>query len=51
MLKHPLPFDLHIYEKGRHGLGLGKSAADPSRPHPWTDDLLCWLRERGLLGR
>jgi acetyl esterase/lipase len=46
---HHVPFDLHIYEKGGHGMGLGKSSADPSRLHPWTDDLLYWLGERHLL--
>ena len=43
-----VPFALHIYEKGRHGIGLG------DRPpfhhtHPWTRDLLFWLHTRGLL--
>ncbi len=49
LLAHHVPFDLHVYEKGRHGLGLGKSATDPSRLLPWTDDLLYWLGQRGLL--
>jgi acetyl esterase/lipase len=35
-------FDLHIYEKGRHGIGLGGG-------HPWTKDCLFWLRERGFV--
>jgi acetyl esterase/lipase len=46
---HHVPFDLHIYEKGRHGIGLGKSSSNPARLHPWTDDLRYWLNERGLL--
>lgn len=33
-------FDLHIYEKGHHGIGLG----DPACPHPWAADCLFWLR-------
>ncbi len=38
-----VPFSLHIYEKGSHGLGLGS----PARPAPpWTDDMLYWLKER-----
>jgi len=38
-----VPFDLHIYEKGPHGLGLGR----PGHPAPpWTDPLLFWLRQR-----
>jgi dipeptidyl aminopeptidase/acylaminoacyl peptidase len=41
--------DLHLYQHGSHGMGLGKSSAEPKRLHPWTDDLLYWLGERGLL--
>jgi acetyl esterase/lipase len=37
-------FDLHIYEKGAHGLGLGKSEYDPTQLHPWTVDCLYWLK-------
>ena len=34
---------VHIYEKGPHGLGLGR----PSRPAPpWADQLLYWFTER-----
>lgn len=46
---HHVPFDLHIYEKGGHGMGLGKSSADATALHPWTDDLIYWLNERKLL--
>jgi len=41
-----VPFALHIYEKGGHGLGLpehGKNAP------PWDADCAHWLRERGFL--
>ncbi len=34
-------FELHIYEKGGHGMGLGKT-----EPHRWAIDCLAWLRER-----
>ncbi len=37
-------FDLHIYEKGAHGMGLGKTAR-----HPWTLDCIYWLKERGFV--
>jgi acetyl esterase/lipase len=38
-----VPFSLHIYEKGPHGLGLG----GPNRPAPpWGDQLLYWFKER-----
>jgi len=45
---HGVPFALHVYEHGRHGLGLG--ARYPfDNPHPWTRDLLVWLSSRGLI--
>ncbi|HEY5792332.1 MAG TPA: alpha/beta hydrolase [Chthoniobacterales bacterium] len=37
-------FELHVYERGGHGLGLGS----PENPHRWTADCLAWLRERGF---
>ena len=33
-----VPFDLHVYQKGAHGLGLGNN-------HPWANDCIHWLRE------
>ena len=40
-----VPFSLHIYEKGAHGLGLGR----PGRPAPpWAEQLLYWFGERGF---
>lgn len=44
---HGVRFDLHIYEKGAHGLGLSKNAQDPAKLHPWTDDCLYWLQAHG----
>lgn len=38
---HGVPFELHIYERGPHGIGLG------TPPHLWTAACLSWLRERG----
>ena len=35
--KHGVSFDLHIYEKGRHGIGLGNG-------HPWTKDCEAFLK-------
>jgi len=43
-----VPFDLHLYEKGRHGIGLGSKELDPAKLHPWTRDCAFWLRERGF---
>ncbi|HEY8900878.1 MAG TPA: alpha/beta hydrolase [Chthoniobacterales bacterium] len=46
---HHVPFDLHIYEKGGHGMGLGHRSADSAALHPWTGDLLYWMNECKLL--
>lgn len=35
-----VPFELHIYQKGKHGLGLG----NPADLHPWADECLNWLK-------
>jgi len=41
-----VPFSLHVYEKGEHGLGLGR----PGKPAPpWADECLYWLRERKFI--
>ncbi|MEI7880531.1 MAG: alpha/beta hydrolase [bacterium] len=45
-----VPFDLHIYTKGGHGIGL--AAKWPfERPHPWALDLVFWLNETGIISR
>ncbi len=43
-----VPFDLHIYQKGEHGIGLGSGEWDPAKRHPWTSDLLFWLKAQGF---
>jgi acetyl esterase/lipase len=46
--QHGVPFALHVYEHGRHGLGIG--AKFPfDNPHPWIGDLLVWLSARALI--
>ena len=41
-----VPFSLHVYETGAHGLALGREG----RPAPpWTDQLLFWLKERKFI--
>ncbi len=40
LLKAKVPCELHLYEKGPHGTGLLGAY------HPWTDDLLHWMRAR-----
>ena len=46
--KAAVPFDLHIYQKGAHGLGLGTHQWDPEHRHPWTQDLVYWLKGQGF---
>jgi dipeptidyl aminopeptidase/acylaminoacyl peptidase len=43
-----VPFDLHIYQKGPHGLGLGTREWNPERRLPWTADLVVWLKVQGF---
>ncbi len=41
-----VPFALHVFERGAHGLGMGR----PGRPAPpWYEPCLYWLRERQFL--
>jgi len=40
--KNHVPYELHIYEKGRHGLGLANG-------HPWTEQCLRWLKTRDFV--
>ncbi|HVM63183.1 MAG TPA: alpha/beta hydrolase [Verrucomicrobiae bacterium] len=37
-----VPFDLHIYQHGKHGLGLAGG-------HPWTQDCLFWLKSQNFV--
>jgi len=46
--KAGVPFDLHIYQKGRHGIGLGDKPPF-AHIHPWANDCLFWLKERGFV--
>ena len=46
--KARVPFDLHIYQKGPHGLGLGTRDWNPEKRHPWTRDCVFWLRVQGF---
>jgi acetyl esterase/lipase len=40
--KNHVPFDLHIYQKGKHGQGLGDKPPF-EHPLPWADECLSWL--------
>jgi acetyl esterase/lipase len=43
-----VPVDLHVYERGAHGLGLGSRDFDATKRHPWVRDCEFWLRQRGF---
>lgn len=49
-----IPFDLHLYEKGKHGIGIGlggKPYTPEAALHPWTRDCAFWLGQQGFLSR
>ena len=46
--KAGVPFDLHIYQQGAHGLGLGTRDWNPEKRHPWTSDCVFWLKAQGF---
>lgn len=37
-----VPFDLHVYQHGAHGIGLAGG-------HPWTKDCAYWLKAQGFV--
>ena len=46
--KADVPVELHIYERGRHGLGMASSVPTVA---DWTARCTAWMRSRGLLDR
>jgi acetyl esterase/lipase len=40
--QNSVPFELHIYQKGSHGIGLANG-------HPWTGECRRWLQEYGFI--
>jgi acetyl esterase/lipase len=42
--KNNVPFELHVYQSARHGLGLGDRTPRFEHPLPWTGDLIAWLK-------
>ncbi len=44
--RNGVPFDLHIYQKGGHGMGLGNRNGGAN--HPWAADCLYWLKVQGF---
>jgi acetyl esterase/lipase len=39
-----VPFALHVYEHGPHGIGLGDKPPFQN-VHPWAQECLRWLKE------
>lgn len=48
MVKHKVPGELYIYERGQHGVGLGGNI---SGTNDWPNACQRWLKTRGLLER
>jgi len=46
LLKHGIPAELHIYERGGHGFGMD----NPTTEEKWMNSLRNWLVSRALLG-
>ena len=46
MVKHGVPGELHIFEKGPHGVGLGKNI---EATRDWSNALLRWLAARKVI--
>ena len=44
--KNHVPFELLVYQKGKHGQGLGDKPPF-THPLPWANDCLLWLKEQG----
>ena len=44
-----VPYELHVYPSGKHGLGLGTGREwDPLKRHPWTAACEAWLRSHNF---
>lgn len=48
LARHDVPFALHVYPSGPHGLGLGNVISPGGEYHPWTVECAAWLHERGF---
>ena len=47
--RNGVPYELHVYEKGHHGIGLTAQPPQFEGAHPWTSELLRWLKECGFV--
>jgi acetyl esterase/lipase len=46
--KHHVPAELHVFEKGAHGLGLGRSGTAFAR---WPELCAAWLKTRNIISK
>ena len=46
--KASVPFELHVYQKGAHGQGLGSHDYNPDKWLPWVAECGRWLKEQGF---
>ena len=51
LLRNEVPYELHVFQSGRHGLGMGvkeytPGSTDESSLLPWTQNLQAWLKEQ-----
>jgi acetyl esterase/lipase len=49
--RNGVAFDLHIYQQGRHGIGLQAKPPGFEGSHPWASDLVYWLKVQGFVKR
>lgn len=50
-LEHKIPFELHVFEKGHHGLSIATAEVncDNERVSAWINVAIDWLKERGFI--
>jgi acetyl esterase/lipase len=46
--KAGVPFELHVYQHGGHGAGLGSKEYNPQKWLPWVAECARWLKEQGF---
>ncbi|MCR2807497.1 alpha/beta hydrolase [Paenibacillus soyae] len=46
LARHRIPYELHVFEEGRHGIGLADEVPDTAR---WMELCERWLARRGFL--
>jgi len=48
LAKNNVPFEIHVYQNGRHGIGLADTYPF-SHSHPWATEFLNWMKVRGVM--